>query len=517
MFQLSAGLLVMALFVNSALATETSDEDSTPKFMRPIGNVSVPLGHEAILVCAVSGLGDYMLGWVRLLDQTVLSLHTQVMTPSSRFLTTHDNQNQWKLHIKGVTAKDIGCYMCQINTKVMKNQIGCLDVLIPPDIKDEGTSYEVIVQEGGDADLTCNAVGVPMPKVTWKREDNQNVVLNGSHLVASPGDDDTRKQSSSHSVASPGGGDSRKLSGIHLLAAMRKQSKRRKQSGSHLVASPKDGDTRNESDSHLVASLGDTRKPSSSQLVASSGDSHVVGPIIHFTNVNRMQSGKYVCIATNEVPPAVSKLISLHVQFEPKLTVDNIVVGAVLGGVASMSCTAEMSPVTPVTWSMSDTKCGDRCRIEETKNAYMLQTKLIITDVSSQDFGDYHCTAETNGTRLTKMVRLHDMTPTTTKPPPTTSTTTETTTATVKVTTAKAKRPRVTTSTSTEIAPQNYQVPVVIENGVRIEGDVIAGNPSSGSRRSDGVIKSRASSIHKSVAQLFLLGFFWLMDQALKQ
>ena len=42
---------------------------------------------------------------------------------------THDEQRTWNLLIKNVQPEDEGCYMCQINTAVMKKELGCISVL----------------------------------------------------------------------------------------------------------------------------------------------------------------------------------------------------------------------------------------------------------------------------------------------------------------------------------------------------------------------------------------------------
>ncbi|KAF4527549.1 hypothetical protein B566_EDAN015815, partial [Ephemera danica] len=59
---------------------------------------------------------------------TILTLHNKVVTHNSRIAVTHDNHRTWNLHIKQVKEADRGCYMCQINTNIMKKQIGCVDV-----------------------------------------------------------------------------------------------------------------------------------------------------------------------------------------------------------------------------------------------------------------------------------------------------------------------------------------------------------------------------------------------------
>ena len=66
--------------------------------------------------------------------------------------------------------------MCQINTEQMKQQNGCLDVNVPPDIDYLKTSKDVVVQEGENVTLVCSASGHPTPRITWRREDRENIV-----------------------------------------------------------------------------------------------------------------------------------------------------------------------------------------------------------------------------------------------------------------------------------------------------------------------------------------------------
>lgn len=48
---------------------------------------------------------------------------------------------------------------------------------MPPNIVDEESSADIAVQEGEDAILTCRATGHPPPRVTWKREDGDFMLL----------------------------------------------------------------------------------------------------------------------------------------------------------------------------------------------------------------------------------------------------------------------------------------------------------------------------------------------------
>lgn len=61
-------------------------------------------------------------------DQTILTLHSRVVTHNGRVSVTQDNFRVWQLHIRQIRETDKGCYMCQINTNIMKKQLGCIDV-----------------------------------------------------------------------------------------------------------------------------------------------------------------------------------------------------------------------------------------------------------------------------------------------------------------------------------------------------------------------------------------------------
>lgn len=49
--------------------------------------------------------------------------------------------------------------------------------LVPPDIINNDTSGDLSVSEGDNATLWCRATGHPTPRIVWKREDSQPIIL----------------------------------------------------------------------------------------------------------------------------------------------------------------------------------------------------------------------------------------------------------------------------------------------------------------------------------------------------
>ena len=70
-------------------------------------------------------------------------------------------QDTWTLTLRNVQTTDRGPYMCQVNSTPVKSQVAYLEVVIPPRIKDDQSSTDVAVPEGGSVKLHCKAVGFP--------------------------------------------------------------------------------------------------------------------------------------------------------------------------------------------------------------------------------------------------------------------------------------------------------------------------------------------------------------------
>ncbi|CAH0702948.1 unnamed protein product [Spodoptera exigua] len=236
--------------------------EDEPGFSAPIANVTAPLGREAILACTVHNLSTYKVAWLRVDTQTILTIHTHVISRSRRVGVTHSDHRTWFLHIRELRETDRGWYMCQINTDPMKSQLGYLDIVVPPDILDRGTSTDQTVREGASINLTCAATGSPHPQITWRREHSKPITISDGMQVTS-----------------------------------------------------------------------------------------FEGPELNISRVTRQHAGAYLCIASNGVPPTVSKRIMLTVQFPPVITIRNQLVGAALGTELVLECETEAYPKPVSYWS----------------------------------------------------------------------------------------------------------------------------------------------------------------------
>lgn len=71
----------------------------------------------------------FQVAWLRVDTQTILTIHSHVITKNHRIAVTHSEHRTWYLHIRDVRETDRGWYMCQINTDPMKSQVGYLNVV----------------------------------------------------------------------------------------------------------------------------------------------------------------------------------------------------------------------------------------------------------------------------------------------------------------------------------------------------------------------------------------------------
>uniref|UniRef100_A0A182LZ67 Ig-like domain-containing protein n=1 Tax=Anopheles culicifacies TaxID=139723 RepID=A0A182LZ67_9DIPT len=311
-------LVIVACILNAAHISATAqgeqDPDDTaeetnsyildkdlPKFGEPIQNLTVPVGREAVLTCVINNLQTYKVAWLRVDTQTILTIQTHVITKNHRMTIAHVEGRAWVLRIRDVKESDKGWYMCQVNTDPMRNQIGYLNVVVPPNILDYPTSTDMVVREGSNVTLKCAASGSPTPSIMWRREGNEPVSAGATSL-----------NSSTFSIS----------------------------------------------------------------------------------RVNRLHMGAYLCIASNGIPPSVSKRVMLIVHFPPMIWIQDQLVGAALGQRLTLECQSEAYPRSINYWMKNDTIITQGKHFDPSIkeiNSYKVVMKLTIKDINIADFGTYKC------------------------------------------------------------------------------------------------------------------------------
>ncbi|XP_046673788.1 lachesin-like isoform X1 [Homalodisca vitripennis] len=153
--------------------------------------------------------------------------------------------------------------------------------------------------------------------------------------------------------------------------------------------------------------------------------STIEGSTFNISRVNRLHMGAYLCIASNGVPPSVSKRIMLIVHFPPMITIQNQLVGAMLGQSMTLECHSEAYPKSINYWTKDKGDIiahGPKYEPVLVDNAYKVQMKLTIRSVTQADYGAYRCVSKNSLGETDGSIKLYQIpTPTTiaTTPPTT--------------------------------------------------------------------------------------------------
>ncbi|KAK0078897.1 hypothetical protein PV325_001989 [Microctonus aethiopoides] len=145
------------------------------------------------------------------------------------------------------------------------------------------------------------------------------------------------------------------------------------------------------------------------------------GTELELTRVTRLHMGPYLCIASNGVPPSVSKRIVLIVHFSPMIYVENQLIGAYEGQTLVLECHTEAYPRPIVYWTKptNDTVMNDNnYKAETIINGYETTMRLIIRGIRPQDYGSFRCIATNSLGETDGKIKLYKIPkpPTTRKP-----------------------------------------------------------------------------------------------------
>ncbi|XP_077284960.1 lachesin-like [Arctopsyche grandis] len=129
----------------------------------------------------------------------------------------------------------------------------------------------------------------------------------------------------------------------------------------------------------------------------SSMEASAVGSMFTITRVNRLHMGAYLCIATNGVPPSVSKRITLIVHFPPMVWIQNQLIGARETESVTLECHSEAFPKSINYWTFDGeiiSQADDNCEISTTEKTYEVDMRLKIKRVTKKNYGSYRCVSK---------------------------------------------------------------------------------------------------------------------------
>ncbi|XP_046590368.1 neurotrimin-like isoform X1 [Neodiprion virginianus] len=121
------------------------------------------------------------------------------------------------------------------------------------------------------------------------------------------------------------------------------------------------------------------------------------GPELEIVRVSRRHMGPYLCIASNGVPPTVSKRIVLIVHFPPKVWVGKQLEGVYEGQTVTLACRSEAFPRPITYWTRPTNEIiinDDNFKIASSSTGYESVIELTIRAVQLQDLGTFKCVAK---------------------------------------------------------------------------------------------------------------------------
>ncbi|KAL1401304.1 hypothetical protein pipiens_006713 [Culex pipiens pipiens] len=140
----------------------------------------------------------------------------------------------------------------------------------------------------------------------------------------------------------------------------------------------------------------------------------VDGEMLYITKVSRLHMAAYLCVASNGVPPSISKRVQLRVQFPPMLSIPNQLEGAYVGQDVILECHTEAYPASINYWTtergdmiISDTsRTGDKFETMSQNTGYTKYMQLKIRSVGPADFGSYRCVAKNSLGETDGLIKL---------------------------------------------------------------------------------------------------------------
>lgn len=169
----------LIIFICLHISINNIQAQQAPSIVHITPGQTVDLGDTVDLSCSVQYGSNYPIIWTKLSDNPnnpplFISRDAALTVLDNRYSIRHDDSSStYTLQVSKIQEVDTGAYQCQVVTSVTSRITAdtFISVKIPPLISDN-SSRELIIGTGDTFTLSCNATGFPIPKISWRRENN---------------------------------------------------------------------------------------------------------------------------------------------------------------------------------------------------------------------------------------------------------------------------------------------------------------------------------------------------------
>ncbi|XP_013142003.1 PREDICTED: protein CEPU-1-like [Papilio polytes] len=316
-----------------------------------------------------------------------------------------------------------------------------------------GQGSNVTVAVGRDASVTCKVRNLQIYKVAWLRVDTQTILSIGSHVITkNPRVGVTQGEGAwtltLRDVALADGGrymcqlnTQPMMSQVHRLQVVVPPDIDGEASSGDVTAREGAGVALRCLASGSPAPALTWRREDAAHFTL---DGKVMvskwtGEWLNISAVQRETSGAYLCIASNGVPPSVSKRIQVNVMFAPRVWAQVVAARAAAGSSPTLQCRAHAHPPPQTYWTLNGEQRlsnGSKYTMTTAVKDYTYTLSLRIEAMTRADAGAYRCHADNalDGAHADLFLHMETTTsttttttttttpPTSTTPPPTTDT-----------------------------------------------------------------------------------------------
>lgn len=185
-----SGMLYFKLFLIFAVVWQVTAK--APVISQITEDQVVNIGEAVEFNCTVENVGGFSVGWSKSDNKkesnggVVLSIKGVLVLSDQRYTIKEIKTADATTHsfrISNIQASDMGPYECQVFVSATDKLTKSLNLSVKhPPIVSEKTPKSVIVKEGDNIEVSCDADGFPKPNISWRREDNSIMPAGGNSL-----------------------------------------------------------------------------------------------------------------------------------------------------------------------------------------------------------------------------------------------------------------------------------------------------------------------------------------------